>query len=86
MGGYVGGDEVQRNFLIRAAIVAQKAGIDGLYIYVLWAKTSGSSEMASAQYQFPASFAMKTATQFDWKQTQTLVSVTLTGSPVFIKP
>src|SRR3546814_14212053 len=33
MGGYLGGDEVQRNFLIKAAIVAQKAGISGLYIY-----------------------------------------------------
>ena len=30
---YVGGDEVQRNFLIKAAVVAQKVGIEGLYIY-----------------------------------------------------
>lgn len=33
IGNYVGGDEVQRNFLIKAAVVAQKAGIGGIYIY-----------------------------------------------------
>ncbi|MFC3198055.1 hypothetical protein ACFOET_10585 [Parapedobacter deserti] len=33
LNGYIGGDEVQRNFLIKAAIRAQKAGISGLYIY-----------------------------------------------------
>ena len=30
---YVGGEEVQRNFLIKAAIASQKAGISGIYIY-----------------------------------------------------
>lgn len=166
---YVGGDEVQRNFLIKAAIVAQKAGISGLYIYgateskplaqatnpyeamgfyenitsgpyhatitpggiawrtvssllstrqydptatanlqlpstidggafysadeknyvyVLWAKTNGASETATAQYTFPASLNIKTAAQFDWENKQTSVTGTipLTGSPVFIKP
>jgi len=167
--GYVGGDEVQRNFLIKAAIVAQQAGISGLYIYgpaestplaqatepyqamgfyqkitsgpyqatvtpggvawrtvshllgarqydpaattklklpshidggafysvddkdycyVLWAKTGGTSETATAEYNFPASFQIKTATQFDWENKQTQVSGTikLTGAPVFIVP
>lgn len=167
--GYVGGDEVQRNFLIKAAVVAQKAGISGLYIYgpaesrslaqatdpyqamgfyqnlasapyqatitpggiawrtvsnllgtrhydpvataalqlpstidggafyaaddddyiyVLWAKTSGTSETATAQYTFPVSLTIKTATQFNWESKQTSVTRTipLTGSPVFIKP
>lgn len=166
---YIGGDEVQRNYLIKAAIVAQKAGINGLYIYgaaeskpliqvtnpyqamglyqnitsgpyhatrtpggiawctvsnllrtrqydpaataklqlpsnidgaafysagdknyvyALWAKTSGASETATAQYSFPASLPIKTATQFDWENKQTNVTGTilLTGSPVFIKP
>lgn len=166
---YVGGDEVQRNFLIKAAVVAQKAGISGLYIYgpaeslplagvtepyqamglyqnmpsspyqatitpggiawrtvstllrtrqydpaataalqlpstidggafysaeegdhiyVLWAKTGGASETATAQYSFPASVAVKTATQFNWENKQSTVTgtVSLTGSPVFIKP
>ncbi len=169
IGDYVGGDEVQRNFLIKAAIVAQKAGISGLYIYgaaesaplaqatepyqamgfyqhitsgpyqatitpggiawrtvssllrtrqydpvatadlqlpsnidggafystddkdylyVLWAKTNGTSETATAQYQFPASLDMKTATQTDWENKQIGVTgtISLTGSPVFIKP
>ena len=139
---YIGGDDVQRNFLIKAAVVAQKAGISGLYIYgpaesesltqvtdayqamglyqaitsgpydatitpggvawrtvssllrtrqydpaatadlqlpphidggafyapddktyvyVLWAKTSGTSEAATARYSFPASSGVKTA-------------------------
>jgi len=167
--GYLGGDEVQRNFLIKAAVVAQKAGISGLYIYgpaesrplaeatdpyqamglykninsgpynaaitpggiawrtvsrllktrrydpaattllklppnidggafydaeakdyvyVLWAKTSGASETATAQYNFPSSLAIKTATQFDWENKSSSVTgtVSLTGSPVFIKP
>ena len=166
---YIGGDEVQRNFLIKAAIAAQKAGISGLYIYgpaesgplaqvtepyqamglyqhitsgpyqatitpggiawrtvssllgtrqydpaatadlqlppdidggafysaddkdhiyVLWAKTSGTSETATAKYSFPASLNIKTATQFSWEKKQTSVSGTipLTGSPVFINP
>ena len=166
---YIGGDEVQRNFLIKAAIVAQKAGISALYIYgpaesasltqatdpyqtmglyqnmtsspyqanitpggiawrtislllkdrqydpaktadlhlpshvnggafyaaddqsyvyALWAKTNGTSETATAKYSFPASFNLTTATQFDWKNKQTKVSgtMTLTGTPVFIKP
>ncbi|MGV3761283.1 hypothetical protein [Parapedobacter sp.] len=166
---YVGGDEVQRNFLIKAAVVAQKAGISGLYIYgpaeslplaqvtepyqamgfyqnmtlnpydatitpggiawrtvssllgmrqydpaataalqlpptvdggafyhagdkdyiyVLWAKTSGASETATAQYSFPTSLAIKTATQFTWDNKRTTINGTLslTGSPVFIKP
>ncbi|WP_353184086.1 hypothetical protein [Parapedobacter lycopersici] len=169
IGSYVGGDEVQRNFLIKAAIAAQKAGISGLYIYgpsenvplaqatdpyqvmgfyqqitsgpyqatitpggiawrtvsgllgsrqydpaataalqlpsnvdggafygaadddylyVLWAKTSNASETAAAQYSFPASLAIKTATQSDWENKQTRVTntISLTGSPVFIKP
>jgi hypothetical protein len=168
LGNYVGGNEVQRNFLIKAAIVAQKAGINGLYIYapaegkplsqvtdpyhamgfyqklpsspynntitpggiawrtvsnllknrrydaattaqlklpsnidgrvfysaansdyvcVLWAKTSGASETASAQYSFPAWFNIKTLTQINWENKQTKVTNTirLTGSPVFIK-
>jgi len=167
--GYVGGDEVQRNFLIKAAVVAQKAGVRGLYIYgpaeskslaqatdpyqamglyqqitsgpyhatitpggvawrtvshllssrqydpaattrlqlpshidggafysvndkdyiyVLWAKTSGTSETTTAEYSFPASFNIKNATQFNWENKQTAVSspLKLTGSPVFIKP
>ncbi|MBK1438451.1 hypothetical protein JHJ32_00500 [Parapedobacter sp. ISTM3] len=167
--GYIGGDVVQRNFLIKAAVQAQKAGISALYIYgpaesrplaqandpyqamgfyqnitsgpyhatitsggiawrtvsgllrtrqydpaatamlqlpghidgaafygaddesyvyVLWAKTSEASETASAQYSFPASLKMTTATQFDWDNQQTRVTSTLalTGSPVFIKP
>lgn len=169
IGNYVGGDDVQRNFLIKAAVVAQKAGISGLYIYgpaestpldqattpyqamgfyqritsgpyqatitsggtawrtvstllgtrqydpaataalqlppaieggafydvdakdhiyVLWAKTSGTSEAASARYSFPASVAVKTATQFNWENKPSTVTgtVSLTGSPVFIKP
>jgi len=169
IGDYIGGNDVQRNFLIKAAIVAQKAGISGLYIYgaaeskslaaatdsyqvmgfyqhitsgpyqatitpggiawrtvsrllrtrqydpaataqlqlpshidggafydaddknyvyVLWAKTSGQSETATAQYSFPAPLAVQTATQFDWENKQTSVTgtVSLTGSPVFIKP
>lgn len=167
--GYLGGDEVQRNFLIKAAIVAQKAGIGGLYIYgpaesvplaavtgpyqamglyqnmpsspyqatitpggiawrtvsmllktrqydpaataalqlpttvdggafydaeaedyiyVLWAKTSGTSETASVQYTFPASFGIETAAQFNWENKPSSVTGTLslTSSPVFIKP
>jgi hypothetical protein len=169
IGGYAGGDDIQRNFLIKAAVAAQKAGISGLYIYstaeskplaeasdpyhamgfyqrlssgpyqatitpggtawrtvstllgtrlydpaetgklqlpanidggafysaddddyvyVLWAKTTGASETASAEYSFPTSFSLKTAEQFDWKNKQTSVTGTilLTGSPVFIKP
>lgn len=167
--GYIGGDEVQRNFLIKAAIVAQKAGINGLYvycpaeskplaqatspyqamgfyqnitsgpyqatitpggvawrtvsrllstrqydpaataslklpssidggafystedqdyIYVLWAKTKGASETATAEYTFPTSFQIETAARFNWENKQTSVSgaIKLTGSPVFIKP
>ncbi len=166
--GYIGGDEVQRNFLIKAAVLAQKASINGLYvfgpaegtplaqatnpyqamglyqrmtsgpyeaditpggiawrtvssllgnrhydpvataalqlpatvdggafyatddkdyIYVLWAKTSGTSEASSAPYTFPASFSINAATQFDWgkKQTSVTGNIQLTGSPVFIK-
>ena len=169
IGSYVGGDDVQLNFLMKAAVAAQKAGISGIYIYsaaessslaqatdpyqamgfyqnitsspynatitpggiawrtvsnllrtrqydrattaelqlppnidggafysagdknyvyVLWAKTNGTSETAMAEYSFPASFNIKTATQFDWENKQTSVSgtISLTGSPVFIKP
>jgi len=168
IGNYVGGNEVQRNFLIKAAVTAQKAGINGLYVYcpaeskplsqatdpyqamgfyqnlssspynatitpggiawrtvsnllkdrrydaaataqlklpsnidggafyssanndyvcVLWAKTSGTSEVASAKYTFPAMFNIKTLTQINWENKQTKISntVRLTGSPVFIK-
>ena len=167
--GYLGGDEVQRNFLVKAAIVAQKAGISGLYIYgpaesvplaeatapyqamglyqnmssspyqatitpggiawrtvssllstrqydpaataalqlpptvdggafydaddedyiyVLWAKTSGTSETASVQYTFPTSSGIETAAQLNWENKPSSVTgtVSLTGSPVFIKP
>ncbi|GAA4787047.1 hypothetical protein GCM10023231_13970 [Olivibacter ginsenosidimutans] len=167
--GYIGGNDVQRNFLIKAAILAQKAGIRALYIYgpaesaplaqataphqamgfyqnitsgpyqatitpggiawrtvsrllksrqydptktanlhlpsnvdggafyatndksymyVLWAKTNGTSETATAKYSFPASFNIKTASQFSWENKQSHVSgtIALTGSPVFIKP
>lgn len=31
--GYLGGDDVQRNFLIKAAVRAQQAGISALYVY-----------------------------------------------------
>ena len=31
--GYIGSDEAQRNFLIKAAVIAQKSNINGLYIY-----------------------------------------------------
>ena len=169
VGDYVGGDDVQRNFLIKAAVVAQKAGISGLYIYgpaeslplaqvtepyqamglyqnmpsspydatitpggvawrtasqllrtrqydptataalqlpdavdgaafydadqqdyiyVLWAKTSGATETASGRYTFPAAMGIENATQFDWQNRQTSITatVTLTGTPVFIKP
>lgn len=169
VGGYVGGDEVQRNFLIKAAVVAQKAGIGGLYIYgpaesvplaqatepyqamglyqsmpaspynatitpggvawrtvsqllrnsqydaaataalklpddvdggafydsdrkrhsyVLWAKTGGTAETASARYTFPSELGIKEAALFDWQHKQSAVSgtVELTGTPVFIQP
>lgn len=169
MNNYVGGDDVQRNFLIKAAVIAQKVGISALYIYgaaesaplaqatdpyqamglyqnitsgpyqatitpggiawrtvsnllsarqydpvatadmqltpdidggafysaadkdhiyVLWAKTSGAQETASAQYSFPAPLAIKTAARFDWENKQSTITGTipLTGSPVFIKP
>jgi len=167
---YVGGDEVQRNFLIKAAVVAQKAGISGLYIYgptegaplaqvtdpyqamglyqyltggpyqatitpggiawrtvshllknrrydpvqtaamklpptadggafyhagdksyvyVLWAKTTGTSEAAAVTYHFPASFISDTTTQRSWENKEASFSggsFSLTGSPVFIMP
>ena len=59
----------------------------GDYMYVLWAKTSGASETVSAQYSFPASFNIKTLTQIDWENKDTKVTntISLTGSPVFIK-
>ncbi|MFC7526914.1 hypothetical protein ACFQRK_23360 [Parapedobacter sp. GCM10030251] len=167
--GYIGSDEIQRNYLIKAAVVAQKAGISALYIYgpaeskplaqatspyqamglyqnisagpyqatitpggmawrtvgtllgsrqydpaataelqlpanidggafysaadedyiyVLWAKANGASEDASAEYTFPTSLSIKSATQFDWQQKEKNVTgtVSVTGSPVFIKP
>ena len=169
IGDYVGGNEVQRNFLIKAAVVAQRAGISALYIfgpaentplaqvtepyqamglyqrlgatpyeatitpggtawrtvsyllrtrhydvaasaalalpdnvdggafydheqedyiYVLWAKTSGTSETASANYTFPTALGIDRATQFDWQQQERTVTgtVELTGAPIFIKP
>lgn len=47
--GYVGGDEVQRNFLIKAAVVAQKAGIRGLYVF--GAAEGAPLSQASTPYQ-----------------------------------
>jgi len=168
LGGYIGSDEAQRNFMIKAAITSQKANLKGLYIYgpaesetlaaatdpyqamgfyqkmgsspftvtvnnsgiawrtvskllskryfdkaktesmqlssgvdggafysadeknyvyVLWAKTSGNSEIASASYSFPASFTVSTANSFNWDGTSGTVgrTVSLTGSPIFIK-
>lgn len=168
LNNYIGGTDVQRNFLIKAAVVAQKSGINGLYIYgpaegqsyggasdpykmmgfyeqitggpynvkategavawrvtrsllggrrfdknatdamqlppnadgaafysdadkkyvyVLWAKTSGTSESASVSYNFPASTGVTAATQYNWDGSSTQVSaaVSLTGAPVFIK-
>lgn len=169
IGGYLGGDEVQRNFLVKAAVLAQKAGISGLYVYglsesrpigqasnpyeamgfyehvtgtpynasitpggvawrtvsqqlgarrydpaataslqlpahidggafyseidkdyvyVLWAKTSGSSEDATAEYRFPESFNIAKATGFDWENKPSSISgtVSLSGSPLFVIP
>ncbi|GAB3021146.1 hypothetical protein GCM10027051_27950 [Niabella terrae] len=31
--GYIGSDEAQRNFMIKAALAAQKSGIDGIYVF-----------------------------------------------------
>ena len=59
------------------------------YVYVLWAKTtSDRSENASASYSFPASMNVNGMTTFDWRETQAVVNgntVTLTGTPLFIK-
>ncbi|PST81815.1 hypothetical protein C7T94_18275 [Pedobacter yulinensis] len=169
VGNYVGGEEVQRNFMIKAAVAAQKAGINSLYIYgaaeselseevtepfqamglykkitegpyttgitpggtawrtvsrllggrkydaaataalqlpdnadgaafysatqqnhlyVLWARTSGSSEHATVSYRFPAAMNVRSAKQINWEQAKTEFTgtLTLTGAPVFIQP
>lgn len=168
-GSYIGSDEAQRNFLIKAAVASQKSNILGLYIfgvgddrtydqatdpyqlmgfyqpftsgpyhvtanssaaswrtissllkdrlyspsqtgllslpsnveggafysaseknfiYVLWAKTSGDNESASATYTFPASFNVGNTTLYAWDATTGAGNntVALTGSPVFVKP
>ncbi|MFT3902605.1 MAG: hypothetical protein QM727_05500 [Niabella sp.] len=170
LNGYIGGDEAQRNFMIKAAVMAQKSEIKGLYIYgaaesetlsaatepyqvmgfyqkmplapykatinpsgvswrtasrllgnrhydkaktdamqlpstvdgaafystsdknyiyVLWAKSSGNSESASASYSFPASFNITSTTQYSWEEVKSQANSNnfkLTGSPIFIKP
>lgn len=48
--GYLGGDEVQRNFLIKAAVVAQQAGLRALYVYGL----SESSPIGQASTPYHA--------------------------------
>ena len=171
LSGYIGSDEAQRNFLIKAAIACQKENILGLYvfgpadnqtyaaatdpyqvmgfyqpitstpypynvtpnssakswrtvssllkdrlyslssttamklpsnidgaafysataknfIYVLWAKSSGNTETASATYTFPSSLGITNAAVYTWdNQTagKTTGSINLTGSPVFVK-
>src|SRR5690606_7344925 len=48
--GYLGGDEVQRNFLIKVAVVAQQAGLRALYVYGL----SESSPIGQASTPYHA--------------------------------
>jgi len=62
---------------------------DKNYIYVLWAKSSGNSETASASYSFPTSFNIKSATQYNWDEVKSQAnsnSFKLTGTPIFVKP
>ncbi|MFV0605310.1 MAG: hypothetical protein ACK5NK_05640 [Niabella sp.] len=168
-GDYIGSDQAQKNFMIKAAVTSQKAGIKGLYIYgpaesetldaatepyqvmgfyqkmgsspftavmnnsgiswrtasrllggrhydatkttamqlpanvgggafysitqnnyvyVLWAKTSGSNEAATADYSVPSSLGISTATQYAWDERTsgyTGNTIRLSSSPIFIK-
>jgi len=61
---------------------------DKSYVYVLWAKTNGASETATVEYTFPVPFNVTEATQLNWQNNEMAVTGTLslTGSPVFIKP
>lgn len=170
LNNYIGSDEAQKNFMIKAAVIAQKSGIKGLYIYgaaesetlsgatdpyqvmglyqkmpaapykvtinssgiswrtasrllgnrhydkarteamqlpsnadgaafystsdknyiyVLWAKSYGNNETASASYSFPALFNIASATQYSWDEVKSQGNnndFKLTGSPIFIKP
>ena len=65
---------------------------NGIYTYVLWAKTTkDKSEVASANYTFPSNFNLKTLVRRDWDfaktKTQTPVIGTtfaLNATPIFL--
>lgn len=58
------------------------------FIYVLWAKSSANAETASTSYTFPSNLGVTNATIYTWdNQTagKTTGTISLTGSPIFVK-
>lgn len=65
---------------------------DGSFVYVLWAKTTvDQSEVANANYSFPAQMGISQLNQFAWDFSQSgvetvvpSVNIGLTGAPIFM--
>lgn len=58
------------------------------FVYVLWAKNSGDTEQAFADYTFPSGLNINATTVLSWSGNSSggSNSVSLTGAPVFVIP
>ncbi len=78
--GYIGSDEAQRNFLIKAAVASQKSNIHGLYVYGLGDEKTYNE--ATGPYQMMGFYKVITGQPYNvtpnscatsWRTTSTLL-------------
>lgn len=80
LGGYIGSDEAQRNFMIKAAVACQKSDIRGLYVYSVAEETT--YDKATDPYQVMGFYQNVTGKPYavtanscalSWRTTSTLL-------------